>query len=94
MELFCIVARHLRVLNNYSGMRAVVTGVNLSRLDGDYFSHALSKKPFWKSFQSLEILLGSTRMYNAYRIALRNTAGPAIPDLWVSICLLCYPDLF
>ncbi|KDQ07675.1 hypothetical protein BOTBODRAFT_59810 [Botryobasidium botryosum FD-172 SS1] len=83
MEKFCLVARSLRVLNNYSGMRAVVTGVNMSRLDGDYFSQALAKKPFWKSFQSLEILLSSMRMYNAYRIALRNTAGPAIPDLEV-----------
>ena len=81
MERFAYVARALRQQNNYSGLRAVVTGINNARVEGCQVSEIVQSKQIWKVFQSLEVLLGSTRMHGAYRMALRHTVGPAIPDM-------------
>jgi hypothetical protein len=75
------VARALRALNNYSGLRAVVTGINNSRKERDAVSEIMKDRGSWKAFQSLEVLLGTTRMHSAYRMALKHTVGPAIPSM-------------
>jgi hypothetical protein len=81
MEKFAFLARALRELNNYSGLRAVVSGMNNARHDDDGVTEIVATRPIWKIFRSLEVILGSTKMYSSYRLALRHTAGPAIPDM-------------
>ncbi|KAG8949081.1 hypothetical protein FRC03_000446 [Tulasnella sp. 419] len=84
MEKFIYIAKALRQLNNYSGLRAVVSGINNSRVgDKDPASEILSTRGSWKVFKSLEVLLGTTRMHSAYRMALKHTVGVAIPSMEV-----------
>lgn len=81
-EKLASIAKALRQLNNYMGMKAFVAGINSVRgSDDEELTQILQTKPIWKAFQSLYVLLGSSRMGQAYRTALRHTAGPAIPDL-------------
>ena len=81
MEKMIAVARALRALNNYSGLRAVVSGINNSRKERDAVYELMKDRGAWKAFQSLEVLLGTTRMHSAYRMALKHTVGPAIPSM-------------
>lgn len=90
MEKSIQLARALRGHNNYAGLRAVVSGINNARYEGDPLSTLVATRwpKTYKSLQSMEVLLGSTRMYSAYRMALRNSPGPAIPDMYVYLSSL------
>lgn len=84
VDKMILIAKALRQLNNYMGMKAFVAGINSVRgNDDEELTQIMAAKPNsnWKQFQSLHLLLGSVRMGQAYRVALRHTAGPAIPDL-------------
>lgn len=82
IEKFIGIAMSLRRLNNYMGMKAFIAGINSVRgNDDEELTQMLSTKQNWKQFQSLHLLLGSTRMGQTYRTALKHTVGPAIPDL-------------
>lgn len=82
IEKFIGIAKSLRQLNNYMGMKAFIAGINSVRgNDDDELTQLMSTKQNWKQFQSLHLLLGSTRMGQTYRTALKHTVGPAIPDL-------------
>jgi hypothetical protein len=84
VDKMILIAKALRQLNNYMGMKAFVAGINSVRgNDDEELTQIMAAKPNsnWKQFQSLHLLLGSARMGQAYRLALRHTVGPAIPDL-------------
>jgi hypothetical protein len=84
VDKMIIVAKALRQLNNYMGMKAFVAGINNVRgNDDEELTQIIASKPNsnWKQFQSLHVLLGSARMGHTYRTALKHTVGPAIPDL-------------
>ncbi|KAG9030285.1 hypothetical protein FRB95_004171 [Tulasnella sp. JGI-2019a] len=84
IEIFTKIAWALRKLNNYSGLRAVVTGINNSKPDNSPVSEMLAAKPEWvKSFKVLEVLLGTARMHGSYRMALKNTPDAAIVSMEV-----------
>lgn len=86
VDKMILIAKALRQLNNYLGMKALVAGINSVRgNDDEELTQIIAAKPNsnWKHFQSLYVLLGSARMGQAYRIALKHTVGPAIPDLCV-----------
>ncbi|KAG8899933.1 hypothetical protein FRB99_006349 [Tulasnella sp. 403] len=86
IEFFIKVANALRKLNNYSGLRAVVTGIITSRtdLDDDPVMALIKDRTSWKKeFKSLETLLGASRMHSAYRMALKNTHDAAILSMEV-----------
>ncbi|CAG7847101.1 SubName: Full=Uncharacterized protein {ECO:0000313/EMBL:CCA69114.1} [Serendipita indica DSM 11827] len=84
MEKLVMVAKALRQLNNYMGMKAFVAGINSVRgNDDEELTQIMMAKPnsLWKGFQSLHVLLNSRAMGQTYRLALKHTVGPAIPDL-------------
>ncbi|KAG8833059.1 hypothetical protein FRC17_000064, partial [Serendipita sp. 399] len=84
VEKLIAVAKALRQLNNYMGMKAVVAGINSVRGNDDeqLTQHMASKSNSnFKQFKSLHVLLGSRGMGQTYRLALKHTVGPAIPDL-------------
>ncbi|KAG8881912.1 hypothetical protein FRB97_008959 [Tulasnella sp. 331] len=84
IEVFTKIAWSLRRLNNYSGLRAVVTGINNSKPDADPVTELLAAKSDWaKSFKVLEVLLGTARMHGSYRLALKNTQDAAIVSMEV-----------
>ncbi|CAL1695877.1 unnamed protein product [Somion occarium] len=87
IEKFADVANRLRIENNYSGLRAVVAGVNGATFDGDMSVDIYrAKNPSsWKTFQSFDQLLQSVRSHQKYRMALRNTKGACIPALEIHL---------
>src|SRR5260221_6584002 len=80
-EKLILVAKATRSLNNYHGMKAIVTGLDAMRDfdDESELSALIMTRGPWKWFQMLHVLTGSSRMGPAYRLALKHTTGPAVP---------------
>lgn len=88
VERFAEIATNLRNLNNYSGLRAVITGISNATFPNDEIMTLFSQKATaYKKFQGWEVLLHSRRNYRAYRMAIKNTDGAGIPDM--SVCPSC-----
>ena len=74
-------------MDNYSGLRAVVAGINAATYDGDP-NMELVRSRFheqWKTFQSWDQLLHSARSHFKYRMALKNSKGACIPAAYVDV---------
>ncbi|KAI0651839.1 ras GEF [Trametes meyenii] len=87
IEKFIDVANRLRNLHNYSGLRAIIAGINSATFEGDESLELLRTKSadHWKSFQQWDQLLQSVRSHQKYRMALRNTKGACIPALEIHL---------
>ncbi|KAL1951959.1 hypothetical protein VTO73DRAFT_1108 [Trametes versicolor] len=87
IEKFIDVANRLRNLCNYSGLRAIIAGINSATFEGDESLELLRTKSaeHWKSFQQWDQLLQSVRSHQKYRMALRNTKGACIPALEIHL---------
>lgn len=84
IEKFAEVAIRLRNMNNYSGLRAIVTAVHQSTYPGDEVMELFKQKTdLHKKFLSSDILLRTSGAHRSYRLALRNTRGPCIPCIEV-----------
>ncbi|KLO20265.1 ras GEF [Schizopora paradoxa] len=84
IEKFAEVAIRLRALNNYSGLRAIITAINQATFPGDPSMEIFkSKTELHKKYLSSDILLRTTGSHQSYRMALRNTKGPCIPSMEV-----------
>ena len=84
IEKFAEVAIRLRALNNYSGLRAIITAINQATFPGDPSMEIFkSKTELHKKYLSSDILLRTTGSHQSYRMALRNTKGPCIPSMLV-----------
>lgn len=87
MARFIELAAKLRTLNNYVGLRAVKTGINNATYPNDEIMAMLkdsgSKNRYYRQFLGWEILLNSANNHRAYRMAIRHTTGPGIPDMFV-----------
>ncbi|KZW02160.1 ras GEF [Exidia glandulosa HHB12029] len=83
IERFVELAKLLRMQHNYSGLRCVLNGINMAKIDGDEVSEIFRtrSRAVHKTFMSYCTLLGSSKMHRAYRTALKHTDGPAIPDM-------------
>ncbi|RPD82566.1 ras GEF [Lentinus tigrinus ALCF2SS1-7] len=87
IEKFIDVANRLRNLHNYSGLRAIIAGINSATFEGDESLELLRSKAseHWKNFQQWDQLLQSVRSHQKYRMALRNTKGACIPALEIHL---------
>ncbi|KAI5124641.1 hypothetical protein M0805_004250 [Coniferiporia weirii] len=84
IEKLVEIAVRLRMLNNYSGLRAIITAINQATYPGDQSMELFKTKvDLHKKFLSSDILLQTTRAHQSYRMALKNTKGPCIPSLEV-----------
>ena len=85
IERFVDIGVALRVLNNYSGLRALVAGINAATYSGDLPMELFKQRALeaYKSYQSWDLLFQAIRSHRAYRMALRNTKGACIPALCV-----------
>ena len=83
IERFVEIGLALRVLNNYSGLRALVAGINAATYSGDLPMELFRQKALdsYKTYQSWDLLFQAIRSHRAYRMALRNTKGACIPAL-------------
>ncbi|KAI0757004.1 ras GEF [Daedaleopsis nitida] len=87
IEKFIDVANRLRNQHNYSGLRAIIAGINSATFEGDESLELLRTKAseHWKNFQQWDQLLQSVRSHQKYRMALRNTKGACIPALEIHL---------
>ncbi|KAI8995615.1 ras GEF [Trametes punicea] len=87
IEKFIDVANRLRTHHNYSGLRAIIAGINSATFEGDESLELLRTKSAesWKNFQQWDQLLQSVRSHQKYRMALRNTKGACIPALEIHL---------
>ncbi|KAM5535450.1 hypothetical protein V8D89_010972 [Ganoderma adspersum] len=87
IEKFIDIANRLRSLHNYSGLRAIIAGINSATFEGDESLELLRTKSseHWKNFQQWDQLLQSVRSHQKYRMALRNTKGACIPALEIHL---------
>ncbi|KAI0778171.1 ras GEF [Trametes elegans] len=87
MEKFIDVANRLRATHNYSGLRAIIAGINSATFEGDESLELLRTKSaeHWKNFQQWDQLLQSVRSHQKYRMALRNSKGACIPALEIHL---------
>ncbi|KAL5527520.1 hypothetical protein ACEPAG_6321 [Sanghuangporus baumii] len=84
VEKLTEVAVKLRNLNNYSGLRAIITAITQSTYPNDEVMEIFKAKiDLHKKYLSSDILMRTAGAHQSYRLALRNTKGPCIPCLEV-----------
>lgn len=82
VEKLAEVAVRLRNLNNYSGLRAIITAINQSTYPNDEVMEIFKQKTeLHKKYLSSDILMRTSGAHQSYRMALKNTKGPCIPCL-------------
>lgn len=86
VEKLADIAVKLRNLNNYSGLRAVITAITQSTYPNDEVMEIFkTRNELYKKYLSSDILMRTAGAHQSYRLALRNTKGPCIPCLSVNI---------
>lgn len=84
VEKLAEVAVRLRNMNNYSGLRAIITAITQSTYPNDEVMEIFKTKiDLHKKYLSSDILMRTAGAHQSYRLALRNTKGPCIPCLEV-----------
>ncbi|KAH6917361.1 ras guanine nucleotide exchange factor domain-containing protein [Coprinopsis sp. MPI-PUGE-AT-0042] len=85
VEKFVEIAHRLRILNNYSGLRAIVAGINSAAYAGDATMKRFKAEApdSAKHLGSFDLLLQQVRAHRSYRMALKNTKGSCIPAMEV-----------
>ncbi|PAV21147.1 ras GEF [Pyrrhoderma noxium] len=82
VEKLAEVAVRLRNLNNYSGLRAIITAITQSTYPNDEVMEIFKQKTeLHKKYLSSDILMRTSGAHQSYRMALKNTKGPCIPCL-------------
>jgi len=77
------VAEHLRVLNNFNSMLAIVSGLNNSAVYRLNYTRAELSEKALKTFDDIMQLMKTENSYRNYREALHNANPPIIPYLGV-----------
>lgn len=80
---FIRIARELRLMHNYSGLRAVLSGIMNATYEGDQMMEMLkdeSTRDLWKSLGSYSVLMSSAKGHAHYRMAVGNVVGGVIPE--------------
>ncbi|KAI8079218.1 ras guanine nucleotide exchange factor domain-containing protein [Thamnidium elegans] len=86
LQKFMSIAVHLRNLNNYNSLMAILAGINsASVLRLKQTRQAIFTKKIYKQFQSLEKLMSTDKSFSSYRMALKASSSgtPGIPYLGI-----------
>lgn len=82
VEKLADISIRLRVMNNYSGLRAIITAITrVTQFNDEVMEIFKTKTELHKKYLSSDILMRTYKAHNLYRLALRNTKGPVIPCL-------------
>lgn len=82
LQKFMSIAVHLRDLNNYNSLMAILAGINsASVLRLKQTRHAVITKKIYKQFQSLEKLMSTDKSFCSYRMALKASSGGGAPGI-------------
>eukprot|EP01090_Pellita_catalonica_P002711 TRINITY_DN12286_c0_g1_i1.p1 TRINITY_DN12286_c0_g1~~TRINITY_DN12286_c0_g1_i1.p1 ORF type:complete len:355 (+),score=31.60 TRINITY_DN12286_c0_g1_i1:201-1265(+) len=92
MTKFIKVANHLRDMNNYHAVTAIVSGVNNSSVLRLKWTRAKVHKRFLTSLKSLEDLVSMEGSFKNYRQALKGSAEPCIPYIGVYLTDLTFVE--
>ncbi|KAF9526442.1 ras guanine nucleotide exchange factor domain-containing protein [Crepidotus variabilis] len=93
IEKFVDIAYRIRLMNNYSGLRAFVAGINIAADNATLEAFKQKAPEASKNLMSWDVLLRQIRSHRAYRMALRNSKGGCIPALEVHIQDLIKTDV-
>jgi hypothetical protein len=88
VEKFVEIALKIRLLNNYSGLRAFVAGINLAADDVTLEAFKMKSPEPAKNLRSWDVLLKQLRSHRAYRLALRNSKAGCIPALYAFVLVV------
>jgi hypothetical protein len=75
IEKFVEVCSYLRTTDNYSSLRAIVSGIDNSTFEGDETFELFKQRPVWRKHEQYQLLFSSSRSHKNYRVALVNQGG-------------------
>ncbi|KAF2768205.1 ras GEF [Teratosphaeria nubilosa] len=81
MEKMMKIGRKLRELNNYNAVGAIIAGMKSSAVQRLGLTKELIPPTVGRDWARLEVLMGHSRSFSAYRLAWENTTGERIPYL-------------
>jgi hypothetical protein len=84
-ERFILLAQQLRVLNNFNGMNAILSGLGSSAVFRLQATKELLSTKTTKKFDKLHQLMNSSQNFANYRNALRAATPPAVPYLYAQL---------
>ncbi|KAF1359079.1 ras GEF [Lizonia empirigonia] len=79
LEKWMRIARHVRKLNNYNSLGAVIAGVKGTPVHRLIATRDLVPQAVNHDFLKLDILMGPQKSHFAYRLAWENSSGERIP---------------
>lgn len=80
-ERFVLLAQQLRVLKNFNGMNAILSGLGSSAVFRLQTTKELLSARLVKKYDKLQALMSSSGNFQNYRNALRAAGHPAVPYL-------------
>ncbi|KAG8214799.1 ras GEF [Butyriboletus roseoflavus] len=90
MKHFILVADRCRVIQNFSTMMAIVTGLNSSPIHRLKRSWEQVNSRYMSQLETCETLVNSYKHYNSYRSTLANVAPPCVPFIGVFLTALTH----
>lgn len=90
MKQFILVADRCRVLQNFSTMMAIVTGLNSSPIHRLKRSWEQVNSKHMSQLETCEAIINSYKNYNKYRTALAAVAPPCVPFIGVFLTALTH----
>jgi len=90
MKQFIVVADRCRVIQNFSTMMAIVTGLNSSPIHRLKRSWEQVTSKCMSQLETCETVINSYKNYNNFRTALAAVAPPCVPFLGVFLTALTH----
>ena len=80
-ERFILLAHQLRVLNNFNGMNAILSGLGSSAVFRLQSTKEVVDKKVMNKYDKMQELMSSSQNFGNYKAALRSATPPAVPYL-------------
>ncbi|EGC38002.1 aimless RasGEF [Dictyostelium purpureum] len=92
MARFIKIAEHLKTLNNYNSLMAIIAGLNFSSVYRLKYTREELSPAILKSYAELEKIMNSEGSFKTYRGRLQNFVPPMLPYLGVHLTDLTFME--